>query len=234
MPLPKLSIPDYECTLPRGQSVTYRPFLVREEKLLYLAMETQDNKEMIKAVKEIIKNCTSVKKVEDLATFEIEYLFLKIRSKSVGEVSEFKLTCPDDEETQVDVQVNLDEVEVQIPSNHSNVIKITDEITLTMKYPSLDVFVKNNLSDDPGIDDIFKLAAVCTESIADGDELHQAKDYKKAELLEFYEGMNSQQFREVQGFFETMPKLSHDIEVFNPKTEVTSTLTLEGLASFFA
>ena len=197
-------------------------------------METQDNKEMIKAVKEIIKNCTSVKKVEDLATFEIEYLFLKIRSKSVGEVSEFKLTCPDDEETQVDVQVNLDEVEVQIPSNHSNVIKITDEITLTMKYPSLDVFVKNNLSDDPGIDDIFKLAADCTESIADGDELHQAKDYKKAELLEFYEGMNSQQFREVQGFFETMPKLSHDIEVFNPKTEVTSTLTLEGLASFFA
>lgn len=234
MPLPKLSIPDYECTLPRGQSVTYRPFLVREEKLLYLAMETQDNKEMIKAVKEIIKNCTSVKKVEDLATFEIEYLFLKIRSKSVGEVSEFKLTCPDDEETQVDVQVNLDEVEVQIPSNHSNVIKITDEITLTMKYPSLDVFVKNNLSDDPGIDDIFKLAADCTESIADGDELHQAKDYKKAELLEFYEGMNSQQFKEVQGFFETMPKLSHDIEVFNPKTEVTSTLTLEGLASFFA
>ena len=234
MPLPKLSIPDYECTLPRGQSVTYRPFLVREEKLLYLAMETQDNKEMIKAVKEIIKNCTSVKKVEDLATFEIEYLFLKIRSKSVGEVSEFKLTCPDDEETQVDVQVNLDEVEVQIPSNHSNIIKITDEITLTMKYPSLDVFVKNNLSDDPGIDDIFKLAADCTESIADGDELHQAKDYKKAELLEFYEGMNSQQFREVQGFFETMPKLSHDIEVFNPKTEVTSTLTLEGLASFFA
>lgn len=234
MPLPKLSIPDYECTLPRGQSVTYRPFLVREEKLLYMAMETQDNKEMIKAVKEIIKNCTSVKKVEDLATFEIEYLFLKIRSKSVGEVSEFKLTCPDDEETQVDVQVNLDEVEVQIPSNHSNVIKITDEITLTMKYPSLDVFVKNNLSDDPGIDDIFKLAADCTESIADGDELHQAKDYKKAELLEFYEGMNSQQFREVQGFFETMPKLSHDIEVFNPKTEVTSTLTLEGLASFFA
>ena len=234
MPLPKLSIPDYECTLPRGQSVTYRPFLVREEKLLYLAMETQDNKEMIKAVKEIIKNCTSVKKVEDLATFEIEYLFLKIRSKSVGEVSEFKLTCPDDEETQVDVQVNLDEVEVQIPSNHSNVIKITDEITLTMKYPSLDVFVKNNLSDDPGIDDIFKLAADCTESIADGDELHQAKDYKKAELLEFYEGMNSQQFREVQGFFETMPKLSHDIEVFNPKSEVTSTLTLEGLASFFA
>ena len=116
----------------------------------------------------------------------------------------------------------------------SNVIKITDEITLTMKYPSLDVFVKNNLSDDPGIDDIFKLAADCTESIADGDELHQAKDYKKAELLEFYEGMNSQQFREVQGFFETMPKLSHDIEVFNPKTEVTSTLTLEGLASFFA
>ena len=233
MPLPKLSIPDYECVLPRGQSITYRPFLVREEKLLYMAMETQDNKEMIKAVKEIIKNCTSVKKVEELATFEIEFLFLKIRSKSVGEVSEFKLTCPDDDETQVDVSVNLDEVQIQIPKDHTNVIKITDDVTLTMKYPSLDVFVKNNLSDSPGIDDIFQLAADCTESIAEGDELYQAKDYKKAELLEFFEGMNSQQFRSVQSFFETMPKLSHDIEVTNPKTGVVSTLTIEGLASFF-
>lgn len=234
MPLPKLSIPDYECVLPRGQKVTYRPFLVREEKLLYLAMETQDQKEMMKAVKEIIKNCTSVKKVEDLATFEIEFLFLKIRAKSVGEISEFKLTCPDDEETQVDVEVNLDQIEVTVPDDHTNVVKLNEEVTLTMKYPSLDTFVKNNLSDNPGIDDIFKLAADCTESIAEGDELHAAKDYKKAELVEFYESMNSKQFQDVQKFFETMPKLTHQIELFNPKTEVTSTITLEGLAAFFA
>ena len=233
MPLPKLSIPDYECTLPRGQKVTYRPFLVREEKLLYMAMETQNNKEMIKAVKEIIKNCTNVKNLSELATFDIEYLFLKIRGKSVGEVSEFKLTCPDDEKTQVEVEVNLDEVKVEIPKDHTNVIKLTDQITLTMKYPSLDSFVKNNLSDNPGLEDVFKLAADCTDTVADGDELHEAKSYKKAELVEFFESMNSQQFTSVQKFFETMPKLSHEIEVFNPKTEVKSTVTLEGLAAFF-
>ena len=234
MPLPKLSIPDYECVLPRGQKVTYRPFLVREEKLLYLAMENQDNKEMIKAVKEIIKNCTNLKKLDDLATFDIEYLFLRIRGKSVGEVSEFKITCPDDEKTQVDVEVNLDDVKVVIPKEHTTILKVTDEVTITMKYPSLDVFVKNNLVDNPGVDDLFKLAASCTESIAEGEDVYEGKDSTTKELVEFYENMNSQQFGLVQKFFETMPKLSHTIEVFNPKTEVTSPIVLEGLASFFA
>ena len=132
------------------------------------------------------------------------------------------------------MEVNLDQIEVTVPDDHTNVVKLNEEVTLTMKYPSLDTFVKNNLSDNPGIDDIFKLAADCTESIAEGDELHAAKDYKKAELVEFYESMNSKQFQDVQKFFETMPKLSHQIELFNPKTEVTSTITLEGLAAFFA
>ena len=199
-----------------------------------MAMETQNQKEMIKAVKDIIKACTSIKNVNDLATFEIEYLFLRIRGKSVGEVSEFKVTCPDDDETQVDAEVNLDEVVVVIPKDHTNIIKLDETITLTMKYPSLDVFVKNNLTDNPGIDDVFKLAADCTDTIADGDELHEAKDYKKAELVAFFEGMNSGQFQDVQKFFETMPKLQKEIEVFNPKTEVKSTVMLEGLASFFA
>jgi hypothetical protein len=234
MPLPKLSIPDYECVLPRGQKVTYRPFLVREEKLLYLAMETQDNKEMIKAVKEIIKNCTNLKKLDDLATFDIEYLFLRIRGKSVGEVSEFKITCPDDEKTQVDVEVNLDDVKVIIPKEHTTILKVSDDVTITMQYPSLDVFVKNNLVDNPGVDDLFKLAASCTESIAEGEDVYEGKDHTTKELVEFYENMNSQQFGLVQKFFETMPKLSHTIEVFNPKTEVTSPIVLEGLASFFA
>ena len=234
MPLPKLSIPDYECVLPRGQKVTYRPFLVREEKLLYLAMETQDNKEMIKAVKDIIKACTNIKNVNDLATFDIEYLFLKIRGKSVGEVSEFKITCPDDETTKVDVQVNLDEVKVQIPKEHTNKLQVSDEITITMKYPSLDVFVKNNLVDNPGVDDLFKLAAPCPDSIAEGEDVYEGKDHTTKELVEFYESMDSVQFSKVQKFFETMPKLTHTIDVFNPKTEVTSPIVLEGLASFFA
>lgn len=234
MPLPTLVVPEYECVLPFGQKVTYRPFLVREEKLLYIAMETGDQKEMVKAVKEIIKNCTSVKKVDTLATFDIEYLFLKIRAKSVGEVSEFKLTCPDDGETQVDVEVNLDEVEVQVPDNHSNKVKITDDVTLVMKYPSIDTFVKTNLSENPGLEDIFQLAADCVDQIANGEEVEDAKAYKKAELIEFFEGMNSTQFQKVQSFFESMPKLKHTIEVFNPKTEVKSEVVLEGMAAFFA
>ena len=234
MPLPTLVVPEYECVLPFGQKVTYRPFLVREEKLLYVAMETGDQKEMVKAVKEIIKNCTSVKKVDTLATFDIEFLFLKIRAKSVGEVSEFKLTCPDDGETQVDVEVNLDEVEVQVPDNHSNKVKITDDVTLVMKYPSIDTFVKTNLSENPGLEDIFQLAADCVDQIANGEDVEDAKAYKKSELIDFFEGMNSSQFQKVQGFFETMPKLKHTIEVFNPKTEVKSEVVLEGMASFFA
>lgn len=234
MPLPTLVVPEYECVLPSGKKVTYRPFLVREEKLLYLAMESQDQKEMIKAVKEIIKNCTSVKRVDDLATFEIELLFLRIRGKSVGEISEFKITCPDDEKTQVDVEVNLDEVNVIVPPDHTKKIKVTDDVTLVMKYPSIDTFVKNNLSDNPGMDDIFQLAADCVDQIANGDDVEDAKAYKKAQLVDFFESMNSAQFQKIQGFFETMPKLSHTIEVFNPKTEVKSEVVLEGMAAFFA
>ena len=234
MPLPTLVVPEYECVLPSGRKVTYRPFLVREEKLLYLAMESQDQKEMIKAVKEIIKNCTSVKKVDDLATFEIELLFLRIRGKSVSEISEFKITCPDDEKTQVDVEVNLDEVNVIVPPDHTKKIKVTDEVTIVMKYPSIDTFVKNNLSDNPGMDDIFQLAADCVDQIANGDDVEDAKAYKKAQLVDFFESMNSAQFQKIQGFFESMPKLSHTIEVFNPKTEVKSEVVLEGMAAFFA
>ena len=234
MPLPTLVVPEYETVLPFGQKVTYRPFLVREEKLLYLAMESQDQKEMIKAVKEIIKNCTSIKKVDTLSTFDVEFLFLRIRAKSVGEISEFKITCPDDDKTQVDVEVNLEQVEVQVPDDHTNKIKITDDVTLVMKYPSIDTFVKNNLSENPGMDDIFQLAADCVSQIANGEEVEDAKAYKKAELVNFFESMNSAQFQMVQKFFETMPKLSHTIEVFNPKTEVKSEVVLEGMKPFFS
>ena len=237
MPLPKINTPTYELVIPStGKKIRYRPFLVKEEKILIMAMESEDTAQITNAVKDVIKSCISTRgvKVEELATFDIEYLFLNIRGKSVGEVSEFKITCPDDEETKVDIQVNLDEVKVQIPKEHTNKLQVSDEITITMKYPSLDVFVKNNLVDNPGVDDLFKLAATCTDSIAEGEDVYEGKDHTTKELVEFYESMDSVQFSKVQKFFETMPKLTHTIEVFNPKTEVTSPIVLEGLASFFA
>ena len=169
MPLPKLAIPEYEMEMPiTGKKLTYRPFLVKEEKLLYLAMESNNDKEMIKAVKTIIKNCTSLKgKVEDLATFEIEYIFLKIRSKAVGEVSEFKVTAPDDDETKVDVKIPLDKVGVEVPEGHTNKIELDGNVGIKMKYPSLDVFIQQNLTENPDIDDIFKLAAGCIDQVWD-------------------------------------------------------------------
>ena len=233
MPLPKLAIPEYELTMPlSGTKVAYRPFLVKEEKLLYLAMESQNDKEMIKAVKTIIKNCTNLKnKVEDLATFEIEYIFLKIRGKAVGEVSEFKVTCPDDEETQVEVSVPLDMVDVVVPENHKQKIKLDDKVGVVMKYPSLEVFVNQNMSDNPTMDDVFKLAANCIGQVYDDEEVYDSFTTKEA--LEFLENLNSEQFAKIQEFFETMPKLQYTFPINNPKTGVTSEIVLEGLASFF-
>ena len=233
MPLPKLAIPEYEATLPvTGTKISYRPFLVKEEKLLYLAMESQDNKQMVKAVKTIIKNCTNLKtKVEDLATFEIEYIFLKIRSVAVGETSEFKVTCPDDEKTQVTVNIPLADVGVEIPDDHNPKILLDDNVGVVMKYPSLDVFIQQNLSDNPNIDDIFELAASCIGQVYDKEEVYDS--FSKKEALEFLENLNSEQFQKVQGFFETMPKLSYTLEVVNPETKVKSEMVLEGLASFF-
>ena len=233
MPLPKLSIPEYDMELPvTGTKLSYRPFLVKEEKLLYLAMESQDDKQMIKAVKTIIKNCTSLKtKVEDLATFEIEYIFLRIRSKAVGEVSEFTIMAPDDEKTKVEIKIPLEEVQVQIPDDHTKEITLADGVGVIMKYPSLDVFISQNMSETPGLDDVFKLAASCIEQVFDKDEVYD--DFTPKEALDFLENLNSDQFGKIQAFFETMPKLSHTIPVYNPKTKVTSDLVLEGLASFF-
>ena len=224
MPLPKLSIPEYELEMPiTGKKVSYRPFLVKEEKLLYLAMESQDNKQMVKAVKTIIKNCTDLKTgVDKLATFEIEYIFLRIRAKAVGEISEFKMTAPDDEKTQV---------EVQVPEGHTKKILLDGNVGVIMKYPSLDAFIQQNMSDDPTVEDIFELAAGCIDQVYDAEEVYDSFSHKEA--LEFLENLNSDQFAKIQAFFETMPKLSHTIEVYNPKTKVKSDVVLEGLASFF-
>ena len=233
MPLPKLAIPEYELELPlTGTKVTYRPFLVKEEKLLYLAMESQDNKQMVKAVKTIIKNCTNLKgNVDNLATFEIEYIFLRIRAVAVGEISEFKITAPDDDETSVAVKVPLQEVDVQVPDGHDKKIQLDDKIGIVMKYPSLDAFIQQNMSENPTVDDIFEMAAKCIDQVYDDEEVYDSFSHKEA--LEFLENLNSEQFALIQNFFETMPKLSHTIEVYNPKTKVKSEVVLEGLASFF-
>lgn len=237
MPLPKLVVPEYELELPSSkETVKYRPFLVKEEKLLLTAMQLGEEKDMMNAVKTIIKNCTNLKtRVDSLATFDIEYLFLKIRSKSIGEVSKIMVTCPDDDETQVEVEIDLESIEVTWPENHSNKIELTDDVGLIMRYPSLDTFVKLNFTgEDITVDNIFDLSVSCIDQVYEGDEVQDIKTYTKKEILEFLESMKSDQFMKLQDFFANMPKLEHDIEVENPNTGVKSTVKLEGLGSFFA
>ena len=238
MPLPKIATPTYELELPStGQSIKYRPFLVKEEKVLVIALESEDNKQITNAIKAVLKSCILTKgvKVESLPTFDIEYLFLNIRGKSVGEELEVNVICPDDEETTVPVVINLDEIEVQKDENHSNKIKIDDSIMMELKYPSLDQFIKNNFdfNDKNAMDQSFELIASCIDKVYTEDEVWATADCTKKEVKEFLESMNSQQFKEIEAFFETMPKLSHTINVTNPNTKVESEVTLEGLASFF-
>jgi hypothetical protein len=239
MPLPKIATPSYELELPStGETIHYRPFLVKEEKVLVIALESEDTKQITTAIKTVIKNCILTKntKVEILPTFDIEYLFLNIRAKSVGEEIEVNVICPDDEETTVTVKIDLDSIKVQKNENHTNKIKIDDSIMMEMKYPSLDQFIKNNFDfkKTNAMEQSFDLIASCIEKIYTEEEVWSAGDVTKKELMEFLEQMNSTQFKEIETFFETMPKLSHKINVTNPKTEVESEVILEGLSSFFA
>ena len=239
MPLPKISTPTYELELPStGEPIKYRPFLVREEKLLVLALESENTKDITTAIKTVIKNCIQSKgiKVEALPTFDIEYLFLNIRGKSVGEELEVNIICPDDEETQVPVKINLDEIKVQKNEEHTNKIKLDDSIMMEMRYPSLDQFIKNNFdfTGSNAIDQSFELIASCISKIYTEDEVWTTSDCTKKEINEFLDQMNSSQFKDIEKFFETMPKLSHTIKVTNPNTNVESEVVLEGLSSFFA
>jgi hypothetical protein len=239
MPLPTIATPTYELELPStGKPIKYRPFLVKEEKLLVLALETEDTKEISNAIKAVLKNCIQTKgiKVEALPTFDIEYLFLNIRGKSVGEEIQVNLIAPDDGETSVPVTINIDEIKVQKAEDHTNKIKLDDSLMMEMKYPSLDQFIKNNfdMSGNVGIDQSFDLIASCVDKIYSEEEVWVAADVTKKELVDFLEQMNSIQFKQVEKFFETMPKLSHEITFTNPKTKVESTVVLEGLSSFFA
>lgn len=239
MPLPKIATPTYELELPSTkQSIKYRPFLVKEEKLLVLALESEDNKQITTAIKSVIKNCISTKgiKVESLPTFDIEYLFLNIRGKSVGEEVEVNITAPDDGVTPIPVTIQLDEIKVTEDENHSKNIKIDDTLMMAMKYPSLDQFIKNNFNfeESNNIDQSFELIAGCIDKIFSEEEVWAADDCTKKEIMEFLEQMNSIQFKEIEKFFDTMPKLSHTVKVTNPVTKVKSDVVLEGLSSFFA
>ncbi len=239
MPLPKISTPTYELTLPStDKTIQYRPFLVREEKLLVLALESEDTKQITTAIKTVIKACILTKgiKVEDLPTFDIEYLFLNIRGKSVGEEVEVNVLCPDDEKTYVPIKIYIDDIQCEKNDKHSKQIKLDDNVMMEMKYPSLSEFIKTNFDfKDTGsnLDQSFDLIASCIDTIYQGEEAWAGKDCTKKELHEFLDQMNSSQFKEIESFFETMPKLSHEIEVQNPKTGVKSKVILEGLSSFF-
>ncbi len=236
MPLPKIVTPSYELTLPsNGKKISYRPFLVKEEKILILAIESDSLKEISRSIKDILKNCILTKgvKVDELPTFDIEYLFLNIRSRSIGESIELVVTCPDDGETKVNTTIYIDEIEVKKNKEHSTDIKIDDTYTMRMKYPSLDEFIDENFNFEGQSDNSFDIIASCIDMVFSEEEAWEAKDCTKKELIEFVEQMNSSQFKEIEKFFDTMPQLSHQIEVQNPKTKVKSTVTLEGLASFF-
>ena len=239
MPLPKLTAPTYELEVPStGKKIKYRPFLVREEKILLLAMETEDEKQMADAVKTILQNCiqTSRFKVDNLSLFDIEYIFLNIRGKSIGEQVELTVTCPDDGESTVDISIDLDDIKVQKSKEHTNILKLNDNISVVMKYPSVDLFIKNNMGSGQSseVDDVFEIASLCIDQIVEGEDVYESSNFSKKELMEFLEGMDTKQFLMVQKFFETMPKLSHTITVTNPNTKVKSDVVIEGLSSFFS
>ena len=238
MPLPKIATPTYSMVLPSlEKEIQYRPFLVKEEKLLVLALESEYTKQITQAIKAVLKSCVQTKgiKVESLPTFDIEYLFLNIRGKSVGETIDVNIICPDDEKTSVKVVIDLDDIKVIKNENHSNKVQLDKNLMMELKYPSLDEFIKNNFDfkDENAMEQSFKLIASCVDKIYNEEEVWVAADCTKNEITEFLESMNSSQFKKIEEFFTSMPKLSHTIKVKKPETKVESEVVLEGLASFF-
>jgi len=240
MPLPQINTPTYELVLPsNGKKIKYRPFLVREEKILIMALESEDMKQISSAIKTVLSDCVMTRgvKIPELSTFDIEYLFLNVRAKSVGETVEVNLTCPDDGETQVQVEIDIDEIEVQKNPEHKSIIKLDDELSIKMKYPSLSQFVESNFetaNDSSDVDKSLDVIVSCIDMIYNEEESWSAEDSTKKELQGFIEQMNTKQFKDIETFFETMPRLSHTVEVKNPNTGVESEVVIEGLASFFS
>ena len=240
MPLPKINTPTFELVLPsNNKKVKYRPFLVREEKILVMSLESEDMNQITNSIIEILNDCILTKGIDvsKLATFDIEYLFLNIRAKSVGESVEVNVTCPDDNKTTVELYIDLDEIKVKKNRKHKDVIKLDDTLSMKLKYPSMQQFVDNNFEvsgTNDSVDKSLSMITNCIDMIYNEEESWDATESSKDELVEFIEQLNTKQFKEVEKFFETMPKLSHKIKVKNPKTEVESEVVLEGLASFFS
>jgi hypothetical protein len=237
MALPKINTPTYELVIPStDEKIEYRPFLVKEEKILLIAMESGKQKDIISAIKQIVTACTFGKlKIGRMPMFDVEYLFLNIRAKSVGEISELKLIAPDDKKTKVDVSVDLSTIQVQEEEGHTNKIELTDEMGIYMQYPTVDTFGESGIS-DINASNMLEVITGCIAQIYDkkGEEVFEAKDQTKKELIEFVEQLNSKQFADVQSFFDTAPKLKHEITIKNPKTKVESKVVLSGLGDFFA
>ena len=238
MPLPTIATPTYELELPSSEKkIKYRPFLVKEEKLLVLSLESEDTKEISNAIKAVLKSCIQTRgvKVEQLPTFDIEFLFLHIRGKSVGEELEVSLIAPDDGVTAVPVKINIDDIKIKREEGHDKQIKLDDNLMMEMKYPSLEQFIKNNFDfdDDASIDKSFEVIASCIDKIYNEEEVWSTSDCTKKELMDFLDQMNTMQFKLIEKFFETMPKLSHTVKLKNPETKVESEVVIEGLASFF-
>ena len=237
MALPKLNTPTYELEIPStDEKIKYRPFLVKEEKILMMALETKDNAQIINAVKDIVTECTFNKvNIDSIPMFDTEYIFLQIRSKSVGEVSKIKVLCPDDKKTYVNVEIDLNEVAVQVDDGHTNKIELTDSMGLIMTYPNINSFTESGIQEINASNMLDVIGACILQIYEDnGEKVYEAKDQTKKELIEFIESMNTEQFIKVQKFFDTMPKLKHTIKVKNPKTKKTSDVTLSGLSDFFA
>ena len=237
MALPKLNTPTYELEIPStDEKIKFRPFLVKEEKILMMALETKDNAQIVNAVKDIVSECTYNKlKINTMPMFDVEYIFLQIRSKSVGEVSKVKILCPDDKKTYTNVEIDLNEVKVQVEDEHTNKIELTDSMGMIMTYPNIDSFTENGIQ-DINASNMLDVIGTCILQIYEdkGEKVYEAKDQTKKELVEFIEQLNTKQFQDVQKFFDTMPRLKHTIKVKNPKTKKTSDVTLSGLNDFFA
>ena len=237
MALPKLNTPTYELEIPStDEKIKFRPFLVKEEKVLMMALETKDNAQIVNAVKDIVSECTYNKlNINTMPMFDVEYIFLQIRSKSVGEVSKVKILCPDDKKTYTNVEIDLNEVKVQVEDEHTNKIELTDSMGMIMTYPNIDSFSDNGIQ-NINASNMLDVIGTCILQIYEdkGEKVYEAKDQTKKELVEFIEQLNTKQFQDVQKFFDTMPRLKHTIKVKNPKTKKTSDVTLSGLNDFFA
>jgi len=236
MSLPKINTPEYKLNIPStDEEISYRPFLVKEEKLLLIAQETGDEKAQYIAIQNLIKNCVIQElAVDKLPMFDLEYIFLNIRAKSVGEIAKLTIICPDDEKTTVPVEVDLTKINIEMDESHDARIQLTDTIGVLMSYPTMDLVEQHAITDTENpTQQLFKLIVECIYQIWEGEEVHDAQDYTHKEKVDFLESLSHDQFEKVQTFFETMPSLKHEIEVTNPKTKVKSTVTLRGIQSFF-